>query len=103
MDPPPLSAFEGLGGAFDVAGGRPCECRDHRPAHGTRDLADGFELAGRRDGEPGLDDIDVEPRELLRDLELLGLGQRDARRLLAVAQGRVEDPDFVCAGYRFAA
>ena len=43
------------------------------------------------DREPGLDDVDAEARELLGDLELLADVERDAGRLLAVAQGRVED------------
>ena len=46
VDPPPLRALEGLSGAFDVAGSRPRERRDHRTAHGARDLADGIELTG---------------------------------------------------------
>ena len=67
-----------------------------RPAMiGPCDLAgdrlNGLEVARRGDREAGLDDVDAEPRELVRDLELLGRVQRDARRLLAVAQRRVED------------
>ena len=42
-------------------------------------------------GKPGLDHVDAEPGELLGDLQLLLRVQRDARRLLAVAQRRVED------------
>ena len=59
------------------------------------DRLDGLEVAGRGDREPGLDDVDAEARELMGDLELLGRVQRDAGRLLAVAQGRVEDQDAV--------
>ena len=95
--------FKRLGCALDVAGRRPRERGDHRPSYRARDLANGLELARRRDREPRLDDVDVETSELLRDLELLRLGERDARRLLAVAQGRVEDPDLIEVGYRFAA
>ena len=61
--------------------------------HGGRDGADAFEVAGRRAGEAGLDDVDAEPLELLGDLRLLVRLQRDARRLLAVAQRRIEDLD----------
>ena len=57
------------------------------------DPADGLEVAGRGGREAGLDDVDLEPRELARDLELLGGGQAGAGCLLAVAQGRVEDAD----------
>ena len=42
-------------------------------------------------GKPGLDDVHAQSRELVRDLELLLHVQRDAGRLLAVAQRRVED------------
>ena len=67
-----------------------------RPAMtGPCDLAGdrlhGLEVAGRGDREAGLDDVDAQARELVGDLELLGRVQRDARRLLAVAQRRVED------------
>ena len=54
---------------------------------------------GARDREPGLDVVDPEARQLLGDLELLGDVERDARRLLAVAQRRVEDPQMVGHGW----
>ena len=57
------------------------------------DPVDGVEVAGRGGREAGLDDVHVEAHELARDLELLLGGQRGAGRLLAVAQGRVEDAD----------
>ena len=58
---------------------------------------------GEAIGKPGLDDVDAEARELLGDLELLGGVERDARRLLAVAQRGVnlaclDDVDVVGAG-----
>ena len=49
----------------------------------------------RGDREPGLDDVDAERREGPGHLDLLGHVHARARRLLAVAQGRVEDPDSV--------
>jgi hypothetical protein len=67
------------------------ETRDHRAVHLTGDGLNGLEVARRRDREARLDDVDAEPSELVRDLELLLLVQRDPRRLLTVAQGRVED------------
>ncbi len=62
-------------------------------------------------GNPGLQDVHVQPGELLGDLDLLGLGEGDAGCLLPVAQGGVEDPYgsiavyryFLLAVYRFAA
>ena len=50
------------------------------------------------DREAGLDDVDPEARQLLGDLELLGDVERDARRLLAVTQGGVEDLHMVGHG-----
>jgi hypothetical protein len=43
------------------------------------DLLDGFEVTRRGDRETGLDHVDPEAGELLRDLDLLGGVQRDAR------------------------
>ena len=57
------------------------------------DPPDRLEVAGRGGREAGLDDVDLEAGELAGDLELLGGGQAGAGRLLAVAQGRVEDAD----------
>ena len=65
--------------------------------HGTVDLAGDrpyrLEVTWRGDRESSLDHVDAEPRQLLRDLQLLGRVERDPRRLLAVSQGRVEDDD----------
>ena len=64
---------------------------DDRAAHRLGDRLDRLEVAVGRDREAGLDHVDAEARELLGDLELLGDVERDAGRLLAVSQGRVED------------
>ena len=70
------------------------EGRDGDPAAGLLgDPPDRLEVARRGGREAGLDDVDLEPRELAGDVELLGGGQAGAGRLLAVAQGRVEDAD----------
>ena len=63
--------------ALDLAGDRP----------------HGLEVADRGDREARLDDVDAQAGELVCDLELLGAVQRDARRLLTVAQRGVEDDD----------
>src|SRR5215213_7878240 len=67
------------------------EAADDRALDLTRDRPHGLEVAGRGDREAGLDDVHAQARELMGDLELLARVQRDARRLLAVAQGGVED------------
>ena len=91
------------------------EAGDDRAFDLASDRLDRFEVAGRGDREAGLDDVDAEAGELMRDLELLAGVQRDAGRLLAVAQRGVEDADVVrideahdggftpCEGSRFAA
>ena len=79
--------------ALDVGGVGARQAGDDRAVHLAGDRADRLEVARRGDREAGLDHVDAEPRELLGDLQLLGRVQRDARRLLAVAQGRVEDDD----------
>ena len=93
VDPRSLGVAYRLGGTLDVGRLSPRQAGDHRALHLAGDRLDRLEVAGRGDREAGLDDVDPEPRELVRDLELLGRVQRDPGRLLAVAQGRVEDDD----------
>src|SRR5919106_1768987 len=69
------------------------EAGDDRAVHLARDRAHGLEVARRGDREARLDDVDAQAAELVRDLQLLGRVQRDARRLLTVAQRGVEDDD----------
>ena len=57
------------------------------------DPVDGLPVARRGGREAGLDDVHLEADELAGDLELLGGGQAGAGRLLAVAEGGVEDAD----------
>ena len=46
------------------------------------------ELAVARDREPSIDNVDLEPGEMLGDLDLLGLSERDAGRLRIDPVGR---------------
>ncbi len=89
----PLGDLDRLDRPLRVAVATTGERRDRDALGLPGDPLDGLEVARRRRRESGLDDIDLEPDELTGDLELLGRGQAGARRLLAVAQGRVEDPD----------
>ena len=59
-----------------------------------------LEVAGRGDGEAGLDDVHAEVLEGAGDLELLGQVHAAAGALLAVAQRGVEDDDAVRVGRR---
>ena len=77
-------------GAIDVRRDRARQARDDRPAHGAGNGAHRLEVAVRGDREAGLDDVHAKAIELLRQPQLLGRGHAEARRLLAVAQRRVE-------------
>ena len=90
----PLGDLDRLDRPLRVAVLAAGEGRDRDPAAGLLgDPADRLEVAGRGGREAGLDDVDLEARQLARDVELLGGGQAGAGRLLPVAQGGVEDAD----------
>ncbi len=95
MDPRSLGVADRARSSLNVRRLRAGEARDDRSLDLPRDRLDRLEVAGRGDREARLDDVDAKARELVGDLELLGGVQRDAGRLLAVAQGRVEDADVV--------
>src|SRR5690606_458102 len=66
---------------------------DDRPLDLLGDRPHALEVALAGDGEAGLDHVDAQARQGVRDLELLPGVQGHARALLAVAQRRVEEPD----------
>src|SRR5262249_12228845 len=74
------------------------ETAHHGPLGAPGDLVDSVEIALGRDREPGLDDVDAHVVEEFGDLELFLVGHGGARRLLAVAQGGVEDDNAVLLG-----
>ena len=90
-----LRRAHGLGGAQDVLAPRPREAADHGAAHGLGNALDALEVARARDGEARLDHVDAQLSERLRHAQLLAEVHGEARRLLAVAQRRVEDDDAV--------
>ena len=89
---------QGLGGARNVAVVGACQ----RTHGGVLDQAgDGLHrvevtVGGR--GKPGFDDVHAQPLQLPRDAQLLVLGHGGAGRLLAIAQGGVEDDELVSHG-----
>jgi len=93
MDSRAARARERLARGVDVLALRARERGDGRGGDTRRDGADALEVARRRAREAGLDHVDAEALELRADLRLLVRLQRDARRLLAVAQRRIEDLD----------
>jgi hypothetical protein len=95
VDPRALRVLDRVPGGVDVGLVGASEPADH----GTLDLAgdrlDRLEVTRRGDREPGLDHVDAQACQLLCDLHLLAGVQRDAGRLLAVAQRGVEDVDAI--------
>jgi hypothetical protein len=63
--PPPRRVDVGRRGARQAG--------DHRAVDLAGDRLHGLEVAGRRDREAGLDDVDAQARELVGDLELLAV------------------------------
>ena len=75
----------------DILLQRAGEAGDGRLLHGARDGGDGFGIARRGDGKARLDDIDTQRLELQRHANLFFKVHAVPRRLLAVAQGGVEE------------
>ena len=78
-------------GAVDVGVVAAGQAADDRPCDLAGDRLHRLEVAGRGDREARLDDVDAKVRQRVGDLQLLGEVHAGAGRLLAVAQGRVED------------
>jgi hypothetical protein len=93
VDSRPARVRNGLAGRVDVVRVGPCERCNRDAGHRLSDRADALEVTRRRDRKAGLDHVHAEPLELCGDLRLFVRLERDARRLLAVAKGGVEDRD----------
>ena len=85
------AAFEGFPGAVDVGVVAAGQAADGRAANVRGDLANGFEIAGRGDGEAGFDDVDAQIDQRLGELHFFVDVHARAGRLLAVAERGVED------------
>ena len=66
-----LGILHGLPDRVDIRTRGPGQRRDHGSFHLARDPLHRLEIAGRRQREAGLDDVDAQERQLARDLELL--------------------------------
>ena len=89
----PGAAVERLERAVHVRVHGARERGDNGTADGLRDGADAREVVLRGDREPGLEDVHAELVELDGEAHLLRLAHREAGRLLAVPERRVEDRD----------
>src|SRR6202163_191460 len=99
VDASALGRLDRLAGAVDIllAGAR--EPAHDRVLGALGDLVDGVKVAFRGDRESGLDDVDPHGIEQLGDFKLLLMRHGGAGRLLAVAQGGVENDDAILLGW----
>ena len=104
MDAPLSSGRHRISAGLDVASSGPSQAANHRPfcrANGFGNALHGIEIASACKGEAGFNDVDAKAGQLLGDRQLLLQVQAGARRLLAIAQGGVEDQDAAgIAGHR---
>src|ERR1700741_4674692 len=93
-----LRGLQSLGGRQDVVFSGPRQGGNRDFFHFTGHSHYGFQVAFRRNGEAGLDDVDTERGELVRHTDLFIRIHREAGRLFAVAERGVEDA-YVAHGY----
>ena len=86
-----LGRFDRLPTTVDVFERRTGQSTDDRAANRFGDREHRLEIALTGNGKAGLDVVDAETSELVRDLELLAHIERDTGRLLTVSQRRIED------------
>jgi len=86
-----LGRGQSLARRLDVVGVGAGQGRDRRAFDLLGHELGGLELGGRGNGEPRLDDVDPEHRQLPGDLELLRDRHGRSGRLLAVAERCIED------------
>jgi hypothetical protein len=93
VDARALGRLQGSSGGLDVWPHGAGQRRDDRPAHILADRAYRFGVLRRACGEPGLEDVDTEIGELVREPKLLRSGHAAAGRLLTIPERRVEHSD----------
>ena len=96
MDAELVRGLQRVGGALDVLVVRAGERADRAVLDQPGDRLDRVEVAVRAGGEARFDHVDLHPFELLRDADLFFLRHRRAGGLFTIAQGRVENDQFVC-------
>ncbi len=96
VDAGAVGELHGAGGHLDVFGSCAGQRGDARLADGLGDGGDGREVALRGHGEAGLDDVHAQVLEGMGHGQLFLRGHAAAGRLLAVAQGGVEEEYVSC-------
>ena len=93
MDTGTLGLLDGVPAGADVALDAAGQTADDGALHLARDGLHRLEVAGAGGREAGLDHVHAQTHELVGDLELLADVEADARGLLAVAEGGIEEDD----------
>ena len=90
--------LHGFPGGVDVLDGGSGERGDRTVLYDRGNGLYALKVAGRGDGEAGLNDIDLQTLKAFSHLDLFFQVHRAARRLFSVAQGRVKNADAVVHG-----
>ena len=85
VDARPRRTFQRLPAFVDIRGHRTSQTRNRHPANFGGDPFHRLEISFGCDGEPGLDDIHLQPLQLPRHLELLFHIHAEARRLFSIS------------------
>src|SRR5690606_22311893 len=96
--PGTLRVLHRFAGPTDVLRMGSGQGRNDGAPHLPGDGLDRREVTGRSDGEPGLDDVHVQPRQLARDLQLFLPVQVDPGRLFTVPQRGIKNDNGVGTG-----
>jgi hypothetical protein len=99
MDPRLFGGLERPPGSVNVLVIAAREPADGRAAHLLGNLPHGLEVARRSNRKAGLNDVDAQLEQRVGDFQFFGNVHAGARRLLAVAQRRIEDSNGSCSGH----
>ena len=91
--------LQGLPGSIDILRPRPSQAANRRSLDLLRNPPDRFKVSRRTIGKSRFDDIDPQASQLLRHHDLLFHIHAGARRLLSIAQGRIENSDHPSHGF----
>jgi hypothetical protein len=90
MDTSPFGKFQCFGSHFDVFFYSPGQSTDGWNGYCFRNLYNGIEIPGTRDGETGFDDVYTQFLELPGNFYLFDCIQLTPRNLLCIPKGGIE-------------
>ena len=96
VNPRPRRVSERLAGPLDVLGHGAGQPANYRPGNFLPNAAHGLKVLVGGHWKAGLDNIDLQPRQLVGDFQLFPHGQRGTGRLLGVPQRGVENIYAIC-------